>query len=86
MATTAGGEKLYTDAPDERAVLFYKNYTQLAEASEADRPALGDVYEQLLDSIAGASVLYKSRAAEVSVEAVIDRIAVVPPLLCRNVH
>jgi hypothetical protein len=65
MATTAGGEKLYAEAPDERAVLFYKNYTQLAEASDADRPALADVYEQLLDSIAGASVLYKSRAAEV---------------------
>lgn len=63
--STEGGEKLFVEAPDAKAVLFYKNYEVLAAASEDERPALSSAYEGLLEGVAGASLLYRTRATEV---------------------
>ncbi len=72
LISTSGGEKLYVDAPDAKAVQFYKNYEALASASEAERPSLAGAFESLLEGVTGANILYKTRATEVSILLVLN--------------
>ncbi len=65
MATTEGGEALFTETSDSNAEVFYTNFAKLADASDATRPALSDAYLAVLGMVKTSNKLIKAAAAKV---------------------